>query len=405
MPLLYCTFCGNKWEQSVFELWNCPSCEMGVARELILDVSNEEIHQLWTFIRSFHISPEIAALLSSGHNAYFNSTKDVELREFLDLLVIVFDKIVVSGAWKNLADNDDFTQKFLRYYDAGAIIPLDQGDVPDLDMLVKFGHKASKRIIRQDQYISISQHFIQQNKLSSSFYPSLFWPRENLMKILTFLDLGSGNIKALDLYKFLLDKGYIEQLAIEYPYYILNHINGQIVTSQLLGIPLLLGSIPRQVLKWKLGCHKISDTEAAILELQSFTQNLGISIPLGASARQIIKLRESNAGEDLRKNLSDIVQYVQRNDCLTEGELLLEKYSASLRALSEQAKTFGEVGSTILSGSFSTAGAILGGVVGAVIGGVAGSVISLGTKNSFKYLYETTHKNWAFYFYRWSNTV
>jgi len=156
-------------------------------------------------------------------------------------------------------------------------------------------------------------------------------------------------------------------------------------------------------MKLKFGIENFSKTETEVSVLREFTKNLEISIPTDAKPKDILKLRNSHVGEELRKVLKKLVNNNQKGDISKIKTNLFDKYSYLLDELNNRANIFSNISSAIITGCISTVGGYFGGTTGAITGGIGASLVSLGTRNALKNLYKITHKNWAFYFYKWKS--
>lgn len=398
MATLFCTFCGNTWEQGPLEIWHCEECTMWAAPLLVKKISDNEIESLWKYLTSFHLHKDARKLLRKGHIGYYESYLYEELYESLDFLVMLFDKVVIPELWKGFNDKDEsIARRFLSYYDAGAIIPLDQGG--SIPMLRDPKDDFSQRIVKGAHFIDVLQHF---ESVPSEDIFDFSWARENLVRALTYLDLTNTSLSEIS-----------KLLAVKWPqhyfnwwgsfYTVVNFLQAQIITSQILKLPLLLGPLLSRVMQKKLGVKKVSKEATKIRTLKRFTNEMNIHIPKESKSKEIIKLRESKAGEELRSVLEKLSSEAQNKDHVNLSDDLIEEYDRCLKKLWEQARKFGNIASAVLTGCFSTAGALIGGPVGAVVGGIGGTAVSLGTRNAFEHLYKKTHKNWAYYFYKWKN--
>ncbi len=183
----------------------------------------------------------------------------------------------------------------------------------------------------------------------------------------------------------------------------LNHLNGQIVASQLLRVPLVFGTVTDHVLRYKLANREGGATLDEAHLLKRFTESLGIVLPKHVAPKQILKLRESDACVELRKTLSACVIKAKSDGDLVALEHFSSEYNAALDELNEHAKSFGDTSVAILAGAFSTLGSVVGGPVGAVVGGIGGTAVSLAAKPATQSVYKTAQKNWAYYLYKWAD--
>ncbi len=390
MPELVCTFCDHEWVQPALSLWSCPSCEMGVARELVREATNEEINELWAYLSAQQFKPTPQTGLH-GHNGYFAGYRLDDLRTAIDLLVLLFDVTVVPELWKIIDEGDPLASRFIEYYDHGAVLPLDQGDV--LHLLENPQNSLHAHVARRGAYIAVPRG----TGAGTVGGPGFFWARENLMKVLASLDFKRHGWYRDDLYRRLRAQDLIEDIAIEEPDHLVNHVNGALITSQYLALPVTMAGVLEEVVRWKLGVDSSWTPKTEYRVLQQFTSLLRIPVPM--RSKDVLRLRESPSGQELRRQLQLSCSRAQNaTEALT---VLQDEYTRALSALKERAYTFGEVSVAVVSGMFSTLGGVLGGGAGAVIGGIGGTAVSLGTKAMFERVYQATHKNWAYYFQHW----
>lgn len=390
MPELVCTFCGHEWVQPALSLWSCPSCEMGVARELVREATNEEIDELWSYLSAAAFKPTQLTPLH-GHSGYFAGYRLDDLRMAIDLLVLLFDVIVIPELWKCIEEDDPLCSRFIEYYDHDAVVPLDQGDV--LHLLHNPQTSLHAHVARRGAYLSI----LEGTDTTTLKGPGFFFARENLMKILASLDFKRDGWYRDSLYQRLRSQDLIEEMATGGPDHLVNHVNGALITSQYLALPVTMAGVLEEILRWKLGVDSnwTPNTEYGVL--QRFASSLRIPVPI--RSKDVLSLRESPSGQELRRQLQ--VSCSRAQDATEAIAALHDEYTRALSDLEDRARSFGDVSVSVVSGMFSTLGGVLGGAVGAVIGGIGGTVVSLGTKTVFKRIYETTHKNWAYYFRRW----
>jgi hypothetical protein len=407
MPQLYCTFCQHRWQQAPLEFWICPDCTMGAAPEQVVEATNEEIVAIWEFLSSYKLGASLEKLAPAGHKGYFASYAESELDAFLDLLVLVFDTTILPEAWKDIGGGQPATERLLTYYDAGALLPLDQqGDLAQC-VAMHTRHKSdrpklgplSSRVAREGRLLDVAI-----DPTDGSYDGTFVLIRENLMKILSRIDSRTPGFSFSEISVDLIKQQLLPRDAD--PTYLgmhlMNHLNGQIITSQLLGVPLVFGTVTDHVLKYKLQSR---NSGAALDEthlLKKFTESLRIVLPDHVSPNQILKLREGDACVELRKILSKCVAKAQGADDLVALDNLSCEYNAALHELNEHARSFGDSSVAVLAGAFSTLGSVLGGPVGAVVGGIGGTAVSLAARPAIESIYKATQENWAFYLYKWA---
>jgi hypothetical protein len=381
---------------------------MGAAVEQVVDVTNEEITTIWRFLNSFEFGDKLKQLTPSGHTGYFASYQESELDDFLDLLVLVFDTTVLPETWKDIGDQKKVSDRTLAYYDAGALLPLDQkGDLAQC-VAMRERHKSdrpalgpmSRRIVNDGRYLDVAI-----NPNEAGYDGTFVWARENLMKILTLLDSHNRGFEHSKASTGLIEQGLLPKDGdpVFYGMHLMNHLNGQIITSQLLGVPLVFGTVTRHVVEHKFGSRISAPSTDATHLLKQFTDSLGIALPKRTTPKQILKLRESDACTELRKVLAKCVAKAEGDGPAEELERFSGEYEDALKELNEQAKSFGDTSVAVLAGAFSTFGSVLGGPAGAVIGGIGGTAVSLAAKPAVQNLYRASRKNWAFYFYEWAD--
>jgi hypothetical protein len=366
---------------------------MGVARELVREATNEEIDELWSYLSAAAFKPTPLTRLD-GHNGYFAGYRLNDLRTAIDLLVLLFDVVIIPELWKVIDEDDPLSSRFIEYYDHGAVVPLDQGDV--LRLLDNPQTALHAHVARRGVYISILEG-TGKHPLEG---PGFFCARENLMKVLASLDFKRNGWYRDSLYQRLRTQDLIEDMAIEAPDHLVNHVNGALITSQYLALPVTMAGVLEEVLRWKLGVdsHWTPKTEYRVL--QQFASSLRIPVPI--RSKDVLWLRETTSGQELRRQLQ--LSCSRAQDATEALAALRDEYTHALSDLEDRARTFGDASVAVVSGMFSTLGGVLGGGAGAVIGGIGGTVVSLGTKTIFKRVYEATHKNWAYYFRRWGKT-
>jgi len=452
VALLFCTLCEHRWDQTALEMWLCPKCEMASAPMIVVDATNDEIADAWSFFNSFPLFAQVRQLVSEGHSTYFNVNPREGLSPYLDFLVLAFDRVFLPDIWEYVDKTNE--ERLLYYYDAGALIPVDRGTLSpwitvmgeprpsDLDADISEPRplsfeaglggngqwvgvdprrlppgleKVERRVLETGRFINLSQF---QRWGSGGFPISLLDRLENFIKILSHLDVQSQTVRMRDLVAhlaahdqyeyegrpnfFFLTKETLPNPAADvYALSRLNHLNAQVMISQLSAVPLLVDPTLGPVLRWKFGGHESTGEEARVSALRTFANALGISFPRGVDHREVIKLRDSTAGAQLRSVLADAVKQAREDQLTSSTEVLRREYDRALAELAQRATRLGDVVSLSITGSASTAGSILGGPVGAVIGGAGGAVVGYGAKIAAEAFYKVVKKNWAFYFATW----
>lgn len=236
-------------------------------------------------------------------------------------------------------------------------------------------------------------------------------PLSNLITSLAFEDMRTMDKNLLRELKKKLRRFYHNGVDIDF-YGCLGHelenVNLDLLVAARTGFPMILESLIDEIHQWKVkriaGLCEI-EISKEVSAVKRFLKSLNISVPNMLTFDDIVMFRKEKAFANFRDTLFSLSRKFQYDSSTDIAQDLLVDFHQKLMDFNELANSYAETRVLLLTGIVSTLGGLFGGPIGAMVGGLGTSLISSVTRVVFRKLYEDTHRDWVWFFWKWAKSM
>lgn len=384
MVKLRCQLCRRTvFHAKPTEMWICPTCEETHIFD-VMSISQKEIHEMYEGLDyregiQGHIKIEMPSVISRGQGIYVSLTRERSIEDAFHILPLLFDRVLIRNLHL-LPVSKINSPTISNLLSSGIVVPIAHG----------FGTLLAIEKVKPILSSELMNHTIIMNLITSLAYEDMSAMNDDLLcklkkKLRTFYSNGVD----LDFYGCLGNE--------------LEKYNFDLLVAMRTGFPMVLGPLVDEIHSWKMKrVAELYGTEVSeeVSIIKRFLRSLDMCIPK-LTFDDITSFRKEKACTNFRNALFSLSKRFQHDSSSDMAQDLLIEFYRRKMEFNELANSYAEKRVLLLTGAVSTLGGLLGGPVGAMVGGLGTSLVSPVTKVIFRKLYEDTHKDWAYFFWKW----
>lgn len=394
MVKLHCELCHTVFHAKPTEWWVCPNCEetgifdvWSVSEKEILEMYNGLDHAEGITGPEGTIGPikiKLPLMVEKSEGIYASFTREKSIEDALYVLPLLFDKIFIRGL-HYLPDTKISSTPVSDLLNSEIIIPVTHGT----ELLL---YDKVKPILSSE----IMSYVVMTNLITSLCYEDMRVMDDNILcqlegKLRQLYEYGVD--PELEKYHFY---GCLKNELKKYHF--------DLLAAARMGFPFTIEPLIKEIHYWKM--DRVAnlyrkEVSREISAVKRFFKSLNISIPTGLTFDDIASFRKQKAYADFRTELFSLSKGFQEDSLTDISQDLLARFHYRVMEFNELANSYVEKRVLLLTGTVSTIGGLSGGPVGAIVGGLGAGLVSPITKAVFRKLYEDSHRDWVYFFWKW----